>query len=136
MILEITHDKKKPVLFSLYIFFLLQHLIEKRREKRAAELVKKDDDVTVKLENAAIERSKSVDSAVLGKYNLWRKEFESENTDTNVRLMRDQMIMAMVYMSIAKLKNRHDMFQELQSHLKESQRSLGEATSDADLHHR
>lgn len=123
-------------LFHFLYNFFLQQLIEKRREKRATELVKKDEKVTVKLENAAIERSKSVESAVLGKYNLWRKEFENENADTTVRLMRDQMIMAMVYMSIAKMKNKHDLHQELQSRLKESQRSLGEATTDADLHHR
>ncbi|KAG5538506.1 hypothetical protein RHGRI_019176 [Rhododendron griersonianum] len=43
-----------------------RQLRDKRREKRAADLLKQDDEVIVKLENAAIERSKSVDSAVLG----------------------------------------------------------------------
>jgi alpha-1,4-galacturonosyltransferase len=104
--------------------------------KRAAELVKQDDEVIVKLEDLAIERSKSVDSAVLGKYNIWRKENENENADSTVRLMRDQIIMARVYLSIAKMKNKLDLYQELQTRLKESQRALGEATSDADLHHR
>lgn len=109
---------------------------EKRREKRAADLVKQDDEVTVKLENAAIERSKSVDSAVLGKYSIWRKETENENTDSTVRLIRDQMIMARVYVSIARMKNKLDLANELQNRLKESQRSIGEATADSDLHHR
>lgn len=109
---------------------------EKRREKRASELVQKDDETTVKLENAAIERSKSVDSAVLGKYSLWRKENENENSDSTVRLMRDQMIMARVYLSIAKMKNTVDLYQQLQVRLKESQRALGEATADSDLHQR
>jgi alpha-1,4-galacturonosyltransferase len=104
--------------------------------KRAAELVKQDDEVIVKLEDLAIERSKSVDSAVLGKYNIWRKENENENADSTVRLMRDQIIMARVYLSIAKMKNKLDLYQELQTRLKESQRALGEATSDADLHQR
>ncbi|KAE9592249.1 putative polygalacturonate 4-alpha-galacturonosyltransferase [Lupinus albus] len=112
-----------------------RQLIEKRKEKRAAELVKQDDDVIVKLEDLAIERSKSVDSAVLGKYNIWRKEFENENADSNVRLMRDQIIMARVYLSIAKMKNKPQLYQELQSQLKESQRALGEAISDAELNH-
>uniref|UniRef100_A0A5B6Z0P4 Hexosyltransferase n=1 Tax=Davidia involucrata TaxID=16924 RepID=A0A5B6Z0P4_DAVIN len=112
-----------------------RQLREKRREKRAADLVKQDDEVIVKLENAAIERSKSVDSAVLGKYSIWRKESENENSDSTVRLMRDQIIMARVYISIANMKKKHDLAQELQSRLKESQRFLGEATSDADLHH-
>ncbi|KAI8545252.1 hypothetical protein RHMOL_Rhmol07G0026800 [Rhododendron molle] len=71
---------------------ILQQLRDKRREKRTAHLLKQDDEVIVKLENAAIERSKSVDSAVLGKYSIWRKENENENPDTTVRLMRDQII--------------------------------------------
>lgn len=114
----------------------MQHLIEKRREKRAAELVKVDNEVTVKLENAAIERSKSVESAVLGKYSIWRKEIENENGDSTVRLMRDQIIMARVYLGIAKMKNNVELYQELNSRLKESQRALGDTISDADLHHR
>lgn len=90
----------------------------------------------VKLENTAIERSKSVDSAVLGKYNIWRKEVDSENSDSTVRLMRDQIIMARVYHSLAKMKNKMSLHQELQTRIKESQRAVGEATADADLHHR
>ncbi|KAJ7951035.1 Hexosyltransferase [Quillaja saponaria] len=112
-----------------------RQLIEKKREKRAAELVKQDDDAIVKLENVAIERSKSVDSAVLGKYSIWRKENENENTDSTVRLLRDQIIMARVYLSIAKMKNKLVLYQEIQTRLKDSLRALGEATSDADLHH-
>ncbi|GAA0142696.1 transferase [Lithospermum erythrorhizon] len=107
----------------------------KRREKRAADLVKHDDEVTAKLENAVIEHSKSVDSAVLGKYSIWRKENENENSDSNLRLMRDQMIMARVYISIAELKKKHELAVELKTRLKESQRALGEAASDSDLRH-
>ncbi|KAK3028566.1 hypothetical protein RJ639_039257 [Escallonia herrerae] len=112
-----------------------RQLRQKRREKRAADLVKQDDDVTVKLENAAIERSKSVDSAVLGKYSIWRKENENENSDSTVHLIRDQIIMAKVYLSIATMKNKVDLAQELQNRLKESQRALGDATTDSDLLH-
>ncbi|CAL5419125.1 unnamed protein product [Camellia sinensis] len=112
-----------------------RQLRENIRESRAANLLKQDDEVNVKLENAAIERSKSVDSAVLGKYNLWRKENENENSDSTVRLMRDQIIMARVYISIANMKNKYDLAQELQNRLKESQRALGEVTTDADLPH-
>ncbi|KDP28715.1 hypothetical protein JCGZ_14486 [Jatropha curcas] len=114
---------------------LRRQLREKRWEKRAAELVRQDNEVILKLENAAIERSKSVDSAVLGKYSIWRKENENENSDSTVRIMRDQMIMARVYISIAKIKNNLDLHQELQTRLKESQRAVGEATADSDLHH-
>ena len=111
-----------------------RHLIEKRREKRAAELVKKDNEVIVKLENTAIERSKSVESAILGKYNIWRKEIENENVDSTVRLMRDQIIMARVYLIIAKMKHKVELYEELIYRLKESQHALGDAVSDADLH--
>uniref|UniRef100_A0A164TW83 Hexosyltransferase n=1 Tax=Daucus carota subsp. sativus TaxID=79200 RepID=A0A164TW83_DAUCS len=110
-----------------------RQLREKRREKRAADLVKQDDAVTVKLENAAIERSKSVDSAVLGKYNIWRRENENENSDSTVRLIRDQIIMARVYLSIATMKNQTDLARELQNRLKESQHTLADANSDSDL---
>ncbi|KAM2498836.1 hypothetical protein PS1_041058 [Malus domestica] len=110
-----------------------RQLREKRREKRANELIQWDDESVVRLETAAIERSKSVDSAVLGKYSIWRKENENENSDSTVRLIRDQIIMARVYLSIAKMKNKLDLFQQLQTRLKESQRAVGEATADADL---
>lgn len=100
------------------------------------ELVHKDDEARVKLENAAIERSKVVDSAVLGKYSIWRKENENENSDSTVRLMRDQIIMARVYSALAKSKNKSDLYQKLQTRIKESQRAVGEASADADLHHR
>ncbi|KAM0945560.1 putative polygalacturonate 4-alpha-galacturonosyltransferase [Dioscorea sansibarensis] len=107
----------------------------KRREKRAMELVQQDEEALIRLENAAIERSKSVDSAVLGKYSIWRRDNENENPDSTVRLMRDQMIMARVYSIIAKARNKHDLYQELQTRLKESHRAVGEANADADLHH-
>jgi len=100
------------------------------------DLLSKDDEARVKLENAAIERSKAVDSAVLGKYSIWRKENENENSDTTVRLIRDQIIMARVYSALAKSKNKSGLFQELQTRIKESQRAVGEAAADADLHHR
>nr|KAJ0214122.1 hypothetical protein LSAT_V11C400171800 [Lactuca sativa] len=108
-------------------------LRDKRRETRAAGLMKQDEDVSIKLENAAIERSKSVDSAVLGKYSIWRKEADNENIDTTVRLIRDQIIMARVYVSIATMKNKTNMAHELQIRIKESQRALGDATTDIDL---
>ncbi|ONM23075.1 Polygalacturonate 4-alpha-galacturonosyltransferase [Zea mays] len=97
------------------------------------DLVHKDDEAHVKQENAAIERSKAVDSAVLGKYSIWRKE--NENSDSTVRLMRDQIIMARVYSALAKSKNKSDLYQKLQTRIKESQRAVGDASADAGLHH-
>ncbi|GMI73591.1 galacturonosyltransferase 1 [Hibiscus trionum] len=112
---------------------LRRQLRDDKREKHVAGLVEQDDDATVKLENAAIERSKAVDSAVLGKYNIWRREVDNENSDSTVRLMSDQIIMAKVFISIASLQSKHDLRKELQVRLKECQRALGEATTDADL---
>ncbi|AQK63767.1 Polygalacturonate 4-alpha-galacturonosyltransferase [Zea mays] len=97
------------------------------------EVVQQDDEALVKLENTGIERSKAVDSAVLGKYSIWRRENENEKADSRVRLMRDQMIMARIYSVLAKSRGKLDLYQELLARLKESQRSLGEATADAEL---
>ncbi|KAK9742882.1 hypothetical protein RND81_03G203000 [Saponaria officinalis] len=47
--------------------------------------------------------------------------------------MRDQMIMARVYIGLAKMKSKKDLSQELQNRLKESHRVLGEAAADSDL---
>lgn len=100
------------------------------------ELIQLDDEALLKLENAAIERSKFVDSAILGKYSIWRRDIDNENSDSIVRLMRDQMIMAKVYSFIAKSKNNHKLYLELLNRLKESQRALGEANADRDLPHK
>ena len=97
------------------------------------EVVQQDDEALVKLENTGIERSKPVDSAVLGKYSIWRRENENEKADSRVRLMRDQMIMARIYSVLAKYRDKLDLYQELLARLNESQRSLGEATADAEL---
>jgi len=89
------------------------------------ELIQQYDEALIKLDNAAIERSKVVDSAVLGKYSIWRKENENENSDTTVRLIRDQMIMVRVYSVIAKSKNKLDLYQKLLMRLKESPACTG-----------
>ncbi|PKA60083.1 Polygalacturonate 4-alpha-galacturonosyltransferase [Apostasia shenzhenica] len=94
---------------------------------------KVDDEVFVQLENADIEHSKAVDSAVLGKYNLWRREYDNEHSDSKVKFMRDQVIMARVYMALAKSKNKLDIYQNLLSQLKESQRVIGKVNADVDL---
>ncbi|XP_078441688.1 polygalacturonate 4-alpha-galacturonosyltransferase-like isoform X2 [Wolffia australiana] len=112
-----------------------RQLREKRRLKRATDLIKPDVETTIQLENAAIERSKAVDSSVLGKYSIWRRDNENENSDTMVHLMREQIIMARVYIIIAKSSNKIDLFQDLLHRIKESQRALGDASSDLDLHH-
>lgn len=112
---------------------LRRQLRQKRREKRSTELIQQDEEERVEHENAAIKRSKEVDSAVLGKYSIWRRENENENSDSTVRLMRDQLIMARVYSSISQARNNLDLYQELMVRTKECQRALGEAITDSDL---
>ncbi|CAM8971885.1 unnamed protein product [Rhodiola kirilowii] len=129
---ELTEDDQSRF-FNLLEIRTRRHLRELRVDKPSTESLQQDDDTIVKLENAPIKRSKSVDSAVLGKYSIWRKENENENIDSTVRLMRDQIIAARVFLDIANTKNKFDLLHELQTRLKESQRALGDASADADL---
>ncbi|KAI0489011.1 hypothetical protein KFK09_028852 [Dendrobium nobile] len=120
-----------PLLFSAV--FGDQIPVTDQRSNIASVSNKVDDEVFVQLENAAIEHSKAVDSAVLGKYNLWRREYDTEHTDTKVKFMRDQMIMARIYMVLAKSKSKLDIYEELLNQLKENQRVVGKANADSDL---
>lgn len=114
----------------------LQKLRQQRREKRVADLIHQDDEVTMNIENAVITRSKAADSAYLGKYSIWRRDYENDNADSTVKLIRDQIIMARVYASIARSRNSHDIYDELMKRSKESQRVLGEVNLDSELPHR
>ena len=83
-----------------------------------------------------MDRAKNIGgSNVLNKYSIWRKE-NDENSDSFVRLMRDQLIMARVYESIAQSQNRNQLFHDLRGRIKESLATLGEASIDSDLPHR
>ena len=84
----------------------------------------------------AIESLKNMDTAVKGKYSLWRRDFESPNADSILRLMRDQIIMAKAYANIAMSENQSILYNSLLKHIRESQRVIGEANSDAELHPR
>lgn len=85
------------------------------------DLLQQDDEEATNLENAAIMRSKVVGSAVLGKYSIWRREFESDSSDSSIKLIRDQLIMGRVYASIARSRNQLDIYNDLMLHMKESQ---------------
>jgi alpha-1,4-galacturonosyltransferase len=54
------------------------------------------------------------------------RENENEKVDSNVRLMRDQIIMARIYSVLAKSRDKLDLYQELLSRIKESQSCLRE----------
>ena len=90
----------------------------------------------IQIQEAAIERAKNFDIHVKAKYSIWRREYESPNSDSTVKLMRDQIIMAKAYASIAKAKNATGIYDSLIKHSKRSQQAIGEATYDSELNPR
>lgn len=109
---------------------------KERREKRTAELIRQDAEAEKQMETAAIERSMQFKNNVKGKYSIWRREYDNQNSDYTLKLMQDQVIMAKVYGSIAWSKNDAELYETLMTRVKENQRVLGEANSDAELDQR
>ena len=85
------------------------------------------------MQEAAIHKSMTFENSLVGKYSIWRRDFESPNADAILKLMRDQIIMAKAYAHIAKSKNASKLYLFLMHQSRENQRVLGKATSDADL---
>lgn len=106
---------------------------QERQEQRTSELIQQDKQRDNRMVDAAIERSKSLDTTIWGKYSIWRRDYENPNSDSTVKLMRDQIIMAKAYATIAKSKNDSILYNSLVKHARESQRVIGAASSDADL---
>ncbi|CAN4112626.1 unnamed protein product [Withania somnifera] len=110
-----------------------QRLRNERRERRTAELIQQDKEIENQIQDAVIERAKELDTTRKGKYSIWRKEYENRNSDSTLKLMRDQIIMARAYATIAKAKNEGSLYDSLINHSRESQLVIGEATLDAEL---
>ncbi|XP_023740349.1 probable galacturonosyltransferase 3 [Lactuca sativa] len=110
-----------------------QALRQERRDRRTAELIQIGEKRDIQIQEAAIERAKNFDIHVKAKYSIWRREYESPNSDSTVKLMRDQIIMAKAYASIAKAKNATGIYDSLIKHSKRSQQAIGEATYDSEL---
>lgn len=108
-------------------------LRQERRDRRTAELIQGGEKREAQMRSAAIERAKTFDTSVKAKYSIWRKEYESPNSDSTLKLMRDQIIMAKAYASIAKAKNATAIYESLIKHSKRSQQAIGEATYDSEL---
>ncbi|KAJ0428519.1 putative polygalacturonate 4-alpha-galacturonosyltransferase [Helianthus annuus] len=108
-------------------------LRQERRDRRTAELIQVSQKMMTQMEEAAIERAKTFDTSVKGRYGIWRKEYESPNSDSTVKLMRDQIIMAKAYASIAKAKNETVIYDSLMKHSKRSQQAIEKATFDSEL---
>ncbi|KAF8406709.1 hypothetical protein HHK36_008801 [Tetracentron sinense] len=108
-------------------------LRQERKELRTAELVLQDKETENQMQAAAIERSKELNTTIKGKYSIWRREYINPNSDSTLKLMLDQIIMAKAYGSIARSKNKLGLYDSLMKHVKESQHAIGEAGSDAEL---
>ncbi|KAL8267434.1 hypothetical protein R6Q59_004778 [Mikania micrantha] len=108
-------------------------LRQERRDRRTAELIQLSQKKMAQMEDAAIEHAKTFDTSVKGRYGIWRKEYESPNSDSMVKLMRDQIIMAKAYASIAKAKNETRIYESLVKHAKRSQQAIEKATFDSEL---
>lgn len=113
---------------------LRQKLRWERRQLRATELLKEDREADKHMGLAAIERSESLDTTVKGKYSIWRRDFENPNSDSTVKLMRDQVIMAKVYASIARIKSETLLYDSLIKSAGDNLHAIGEANLDAELH--
>ncbi|XP_062176723.1 probable galacturonosyltransferase 3 isoform X2 [Alnus glutinosa] len=108
---------------------------QERRDLRTAQLIVQDKETDNQMAAAAaIERSEGLDTTVKGKYSIWRRDYDSPNSDSTLKLMRDQLLMAKAYANIAKSKNKTSLYNTLLKHSRESQRAIEEASSDAELH--
>lgn len=108
-------------------------LRRERRQRRTADLIKQDKDIENQMQEAAIKRARELDTNIKGKYSIWRKEYENPNSDSTVKLIRDQIIMAKAYATIAKAKNETVLYNSLIKQSRESQLAIGDATNDAEL---
>lgn len=106
---------------------------KRRRELRTSMLIKLDQGADNQTQADAFIWSNSLDTSIKGKYSIWRRDFDNPNSDSTLKLMRDQIIMGKAYANIAKSSNSTVHYNSLMKHLRESQRAIGEAQSDADL---
>lgn len=110
---------------------------QERRDLRTAQLIQQNKETDYQMAAAAaVERSMSLDTTVKGKYSIWRRDYDNPNSDSTLKLMRDQIVMAKAYAHIAKSKNESDLYNSLMQQSRESRHAIGEAISDAELHPR
>ncbi|MQL73092.1 hypothetical protein Taro_005461 [Colocasia esculenta] len=126
------HDTSKVEDMSPVKHIRLHHRQRRRRERTSA-LVAQDRDVENQLEEEAIARSRDLQNQFRVKYGVWRREYENVKPDATLKLMKDQIIMAKAYASIAHSKNDDVLYNSLMKHIKESQISIGEAESDIEM---
>ncbi|PKA46202.1 putative galacturonosyltransferase 3 [Apostasia shenzhenica] len=129
-----THAKQIQLTHSITPLKLKrQKLRQRRREKRIAELINMSKEAELELRAAAIKRSKELNVTSKGRYSIWRREYQNPNSDSTLKLMKDQVIMAKIYANIARSVKRTDLYDSLLKHIRESQHAIGDAITDADL---
>eukprot|EP00850_Spirogloea_muscicola_P009036 SM000050S16961 [mRNA] locus=s50:29444:34155:- [translate_table: standard] len=101
----------------------------RRLEKRLTELTAQDEDGVEMKEHTG---KKSAPEG-LTKYNIWKKEGDSDGGDQMLRLMRDQLIMARGYIAIAQQHDNQRLVRDLKARIRDCHRAMGEASSDAEL---
>lgn len=104
-----------------------------RKTERVAHLSEQSRESERQMETEALARSKDLDNRLGGKYSVWRREYQNQKPDSTLRLMKDQIIMAKVYASIAHWKSESGLYKSLMRNIKESRSVIGEASSDAEL---
>ncbi|URD79047.1 Glycosyl transferase family 8 [Musa troglodytarum] len=110
-----------------------QKLWDERREKRIAELIHMSKETELQMQKVAIEHAKEFNNTRRAWYSIWRKEYINPHSDTTLKLMRDQKIMAKVYASVAYSTGERDLYNSLTRHIKEIRRGIGDANSDSEL---
>jgi alpha-1,4-galacturonosyltransferase len=92
-----------------------------------------DKETELQMRNTATNSSRNFDNKVKASYNIWRQEFHHTNTDSTLKLMKDQIIMAKVYATIARSQDEPDLYSSLMKCIKESKEAIGDAHMDNEL---
>jgi len=93
-----------------------------------------DETAELQMEQEAIERSKTFDITGGGKYSMWRREFQNTSADNLLKYMKDQVILAKVYSSIARSNKKTRYLSDmLKKHIRYFETIIGEANSDGEL---
>ncbi|KAM0915988.1 hypothetical protein ACQ4PT_010464 [Festuca glaucescens] len=105
----------------------------RRKEQRIHELLHMDKEAELQMRNMAMNSSRNFDNRVKVSYNIWRQEFHHTNTDSTLKLMKDQIIMAKVYATIARSQDESELYGSLMKCIKESKAAFGDAHMDSEL---
>ncbi|KAK1613333.1 hypothetical protein QYE76_037081 [Lolium multiflorum] len=105
----------------------------RRKEQRIQELLHVDKEAELQMRSMATNSSRNFDNKVKASYNIWRQEFHHTNTDSTLKLMKDQIIMAKVYATIARSQDEPDLYGSLMKCIKESKEAIGDAHMDSEL---